>query len=186
MLRASKTLFEPHLLLDVLNSKVLSEFLGYRFDSLSWGYYSYTSAMSGREDFLSQPAPENYVAGLGRGVTGFTTRSDLGPAKEGPSEDRIKEALTKRAAQLGATPPIAYGATEEKAEEVDEGDDERFQDPENETGLFSGGDFMAEDDVADRIYRDVDERMEKRRKSRRFVALVSCTLSIFKAGHMIY
>ena len=45
--------------------------------------------MSGRKDFLNQPAPENYVAGLGRGATGFTTRSDLGPAREGPSEDQV-------------------------------------------------------------------------------------------------
>lgn len=27
------------------------------------------------------PAPANYVAGLGRGATGFTTRSDIGPAR---------------------------------------------------------------------------------------------------------
>lgn len=140
--------------------------------------------MSGRKDFLSQAAPENYVAGLGRGgqfthttcanilsnrplATGFTTRSDLGPAREGPSEDQIKEALAKRAQQLGAAPPTAYGATEKK-EEPDE-DDDRFQDPENETGLFSGGNFDAEDDAADRIYQDVDEKMEKRRRSRRLV-----------------
>lgn len=44
------------------------------------------------------PAPENYVAGLGRGATGFTTRSDLGPAREGPSEEQMKEMLAKRAA----------------------------------------------------------------------------------------
>ena len=142
--------------------------------------------MPGRTDFLSQAAPENYVAGLGRGgksaldkfpihpanrfiATGFTTRSDLGPAREGPSEDQIKEALAKRAQQLGAAPPTAYGATEKKDEADD--DEDRYQDPENETGLFSGGNFDAEDDAADRIYQDVDERMEKRRKSRRFVIL---------------
>jgi len=141
--------------------------------------------MAGRKDFLSQTAPENYVAGLGRGATGFTTRSDLGPAREGPSEDQIKEALAKRAAQLGAAPPTAYGATEKKTEDTDEGDDERFQDPENETGLFSGGDFTAEDDAADRIYQDVDERMEKRRKSRRFVALFPYSLPLY-GGHMVY
>lgn len=120
--------------------------------------------MSGRKDFLSQIAPENYVAGLGRGATGFTTRSDLGPAREGPSEDQIKEALAKRAAQLGAAPPTAYGATEKKEEDDD---DDRFQDPENETGLFANGQFDRDDDEADRIYQDIDERMEKRRKSRR-------------------
>ncbi|KAL9614817.1 MAG: hypothetical protein Q9167_000727 [Letrouitia subvulpina] len=121
--------------------------------------------MSGRKDFLSQPAPENYVAGLGRGATGFTTRSDLGPAREGPSEDQIKEALAKRAQQLGAAPPTAYGATERKDEDND--DDDRFQDPENEVGLFANGAYDREDDEADRIYQEVDERMGKRRKLQR-------------------
>ncbi|KAL8823842.1 MAG: hypothetical protein Q9170_008306, partial [Blastenia crenularia] len=130
--------------------------------------------MSGRKDFLSQQAPENYVAGLGRGATGFTTRSDLGPAREGPSEDQIKEALAKRAAQLGkfasqAPTPSAYGAVEKKEEEND--DDERFQDPENEVGLFATGAYDRDDDEADRIYQDIDERMDRRRKARRLVPL---------------
>ncbi|KAH6675588.1 putative Pre-mRNA-splicing factor prp1 [Halenospora varia] len=120
--------------------------------------------MSGRRDFLNQPAPENYVAGLGRGATGFTTRSDLGPAREGPSEDQIKEALAKRAAQLGAAAPTAYGAPEKKEEDDD---DERFQDPENEVGLFAGGAYDKDDDEADRIYQEVDEKMDRRRKARR-------------------
>ncbi|KAI4089936.1 MAG: hypothetical protein Q9206_005117 [Seirophora lacunosa] len=121
--------------------------------------------MTSRKDFLSQQAPENYVAGLGRGATGFTTRSDLGPAREGPSEDQIKEALAKRAAQLGAPTPSAYGAVEKKEEEND--DDERFQDPENEVGLFATGAYDRDDDEADRIYQDIDERMDRRRKARR-------------------
>lgn len=124
--------------------------------------------MSGRKDFLSQPAPENYVAGLGRGATGFTTRSDLGPAREGPSEDQIKEALAKRAQQLGAAPPTAYGATEKKDDNDD--DDDRFQDPENEVGLFANGAYDGDDDEADRIYQEVDERMDRRRKIRRLVS----------------
>ena len=85
--------------------------------------------MASRRDFLSQPAPENYVAGLGRGATGFTTRSDLGPAREGPSEDQIKAAVAKRSAQLGLT----------EAKDDDKDDDERYQDPDNEVGLFAGG-----------------------------------------------
>lgn len=124
--------------------------------------------MSGRKDFLSQQAPENYVAGLGRGATGFTTRSDLGPAREGPSEEQIKEALAKRAAQLGTAPPTAYGAGKKKGEdEADAQDDERFRDAENEEGLFATGNYDRDDDEADRIYQDVDERMDRRRKSRR-------------------
>ncbi|KAL1586090.1 hypothetical protein WHR41_04790 [Cladosporium halotolerans] len=121
--------------------------------------------MSGRKDFLSQQAPENYVAGLGRGATGFTTRSDLGPAREGPSEDQIKEALAKRAAALGNAPPTAYGVGKKKPDE--EEDDERFRDAENEEGLFATGNYDRDDDEADRIYQSVDERMDKRRRARR-------------------
>ncbi|KZF20088.1 hypothetical protein L228DRAFT_224022 [Xylona heveae TC161] len=120
--------------------------------------------MSGRKDFLSQPAPENYVAGLGRGATGFTTRSDLGPARDGPSEEQIKEALARRAAALGQAPPTAYGAP---AQKEDEEDDERYQDPENEVGLFAGGVYDRDDDEADRIYQEVDEKMDKRRRAKR-------------------
>ncbi|KAK2762803.1 hypothetical protein FQN54_000978 [Arachnomyces sp. PD_36] len=131
--------------------------------------------MSGRKDFLSQPAPENYVAGLGRGATGFTTRSDLGPAREGPTPEQIQDALAKRAALLGAAPPTAYGASgrgekgadKDKADKADEEEDDRFQDPENETGLFAYGQYDRDDDEADQIYQEVDEKMDRRRKLRR-------------------
>ncbi|CAG8220374.1 unnamed protein product [Penicillium salamii] len=125
---------------------------------------------SGRKDFLSQAAPENYVAGLGRGATGFTTRSDLGPAREGPTPEQIQAALTKRAQQLGAAAPTAYGNnSREKGgkEDEKEEEDERFQDPDNEVGLFAYGQFDQEDDEADRIYQEVDEKMDKRRRARR-------------------
>ncbi|KAJ5823097.1 RNA-processing protein HAT helix [Penicillium robsamsonii] len=127
---------------------------------------------SGRKDFLSQAAPENYVAGLGRGATGFTTRSDLGPAREGPTPEQIQAALTKRAQLLGAAAPTAYGnTTREKGGKEDdkEEEDERFQDPDNEVGLFAYGQFDQEDDEADRIYQEVDEKMDKRRRARRLV-----------------
>jgi pre-mRNA-processing factor 6 len=120
--------------------------------------------MSGRKDFLSQPAPENYVAGLGRGATGFTTRSDLGPAREGPSDEQLKDALAKRAKALELDAPTAYGVKEKKDEDED---DERFQDPDNEVGLFANGLYDKDDDEADRIYQEVDEKLEKRRRYRR-------------------
>jgi len=130
---------------------------------------THTAFMSGRKDFLSQQAPENYVAGLGRGATGFTTRSDLGPAREGPSEEQIKEALAKRAAQLGNAPLTAYGVGKKKDD--DEADEEQFRDAENEEGLFARGNYDRDDDEADRIYQSVDERMDKRRRVRRSVSL---------------
>jgi pre-mRNA-processing factor 6 len=118
-----------------------------------------------RRDFLNQQAPENYVAGLGRGATGFTTRSDLGPVRDGPNPEQMQEILRKRAEQLGAAPPTAYGAPAKKTEE--EEDDDRFADPDNETGLFASGTFTQDDDEADRIYQAVDEKMLSRRKRRR-------------------
>lgn len=117
--------------------------------------------MTGRRDFLSQPAPENYVAGLGRGATGFTTRSDLGPAKEGPSEDQMKEMLAKRAAQLGLD-----GKDKDKGKEDEGPDDDRYQDPDNEVGLFAGGVYDKEDEEADQIWEWVDERMDRRKRQR--------------------
>ena len=113
--------------------------------------------MDSRRSFLSQPAPENYVAGLGRGATGFTTRSDLGPARDGPSDEQIKEVLAKRAVQLGLA---------EKKDE-DDADDDRNGDPDNETGLFAGGIYDKDDEEADKIYQEIDEKMDKRRKARR-------------------
>lgn len=123
--------------------------------------------MAPRHDFLNQQAPENYVAGLGRGATGFTTRSDLGPAREGPSEEQIKDALAKRAAALGTSASTAYGGTGKKPEAEEEERDVPDQDPEDEVGLFASGNYDRDDDEADRIYQDVEEKMDKRRRIRR-------------------
>ncbi|KAH7102781.1 PRP1 splicing factor, N-terminal-domain-containing protein [Auriculariales sp. MPI-PUGE-AT-0066] len=98
--------------------------------------------------FLSQPAPASYVAGLGRGASGFTTRSDIGPAREGPSAEAVAEAQARRG---------------EEAEH----DPEQYQDPDNETGLFAGTVYEQDDEEADRIYDAVDARMDARRKARR-------------------
>ena len=122
---------------------------------------------------MSQLAPENYVAGLGRGATGFTTRSDLGPAREGPSDEQIKEALAKRAAALGSAPPTAYGVSKKKQDE--EPEDDQFANAENEEGLFATGNYDRDDEEADQIYKTVDERMDKRRKARRLVSTISYT-----------
>ncbi|KAI0927016.1 hypothetical protein AcW1_007622 [Taiwanofungus camphoratus] len=98
--------------------------------------------------FLSMPAPASYVAGLGRGASGFTTRSDIGPAREGPSAEVIAEAQARR----GEEPEI---------------DPEQFQDPDNEYGLFAGTTYEADDEEADQIYEQVDKNMDARRRARR-------------------
>ncbi|KAM6499032.1 PRP1 splicing factor, N-terminal domain containing protein [Amanita muscaria] len=107
-----------------------------------------TKDNSNKHAFLSMPAPASYVAGLGRGASGFTTRSDIGPAREGPSAEVIAEAQMRR------------------GEEPDY-DPDAYQDPENETGLFAGTVYEADDEEADNIYAQVDEEMDKRRKNRR-------------------
>lgn len=37
-----------------------------------------------KTNFNMLAVPANYVPGLGRGATGFTTRSDIGPARMAP------------------------------------------------------------------------------------------------------
>jgi pre-mRNA-processing factor 6 len=142
--------------LDLVIISILAQRL--LFSLLCPARYALEITMATKLDFLNQKAPENYVAGLGRGATGFTTRSDLGPARDGPSEDQIKEALAKRAAQLGLGP--------DGKKKEDDDDDERFQDPDNEVGLFSGGIYDKDDEEADRIWEWVDERMDRRKKQR--------------------
>ncbi|KIJ13039.1 hypothetical protein PAXINDRAFT_181390 [Paxillus involutus ATCC 200175] len=98
--------------------------------------------------FLSMPAPASYVAGLGRGASGFTTRSDIGPAREGPSAEAVAEAQARR----GEEPEV---------------DPEQFQDPDNEYGLFAGTTYEQDDEEADKIYDAVDQSMDSRRRARR-------------------
>ncbi|GLB42785.1 putative PRP1 splicing factor, N-terminal [Lyophyllum shimeji] len=98
--------------------------------------------------FLSMPAPASYVAGLGRGASGFTTRSDIGPAREGPSAEVIAEAQARRGEDVEIDP-------------------DQFQDPDNEYGLFAGTTYEADDEEADKIYEAVDQAMDSRRRARR-------------------
>ncbi|GAA5961681.1 hypothetical protein JCM3765_000473 [Sporobolomyces pararoseus] len=99
-----------------------------------------------RYAFLRLAPPPSYVAGAGRGAQGFTTRSDIGPARD--------QSLAEGEA-----------AAEERKEE--EYDPDRYQDPENETGLFAGTVYEADDEEADKIYDLVDFKIDQRRRARR-------------------
>lgn len=101
------------------------------------------------------PAPAGYVPGLGRGATGFTTRSDIGPARTGIAGDALKAAAAAK-------------KTEGEDGNEEEEDEDRFKDPENDAGLFSvPGIYDPEDEEADEIYSQIDKRMEERRKTQR-------------------
>lgn len=120
--------------------------------------------MASFPDFLNQKAPENYVAGVGRGATSFVTRSDLGPTHVGPTDEQMKAAIAKRAQQIQSK---AEGEGKEGG-----GDNEgegRYQDPDNEVGLFAGGIYEKDDEEADQIWQEVDERMARRRQKQRYV-----------------
>ncbi|WFD18999.1 U4/U6 x U5 tri-snRNP complex subunit Prp1 [Malassezia caprae] len=99
--------------------------------------------------FLSMQAPAGYVAGLGRGASGFTTRSDIGPAREGPSAEVIAAARARR------------------GEDDEDDDNDRFQDPEEETALFATSVYEKDDEEADKIWESVDRHMDERRRKQR-------------------
>eukprot|EP01125_Pyxidicula_operculata_P005545 TRINITY_DN1956_c0_g9_i1.p1 TRINITY_DN1956_c0_g9~~TRINITY_DN1956_c0_g9_i1.p1 ORF type:complete len:938 (+),score=262.31 TRINITY_DN1956_c0_g9_i1:50-2863(+) len=111
--------------------------------------------------------PPNYVAGLARGASGFTTRSDLGPARM--AADPPPNA-GGRANPIGYVPGKGRGATSFSGGDM-EGDNERDNFGTNladdEVGLFTGVAFDEDDDEADRMYNAIDDRMDNRRKNRR-------------------
>ncbi|CAO1614263.1 unnamed protein product [Parajaminaea phylloscopi] len=109
--------------------------------------------------FLSMAPPPNYVAGLGRGASGFTTRSDIGPAREAKGPAKGKQ-------RRGGGDDGDDGGDDDDAGAGEEGQfDDR--DPENETGLFAGGAYEKDDEEADRVWEAVDSRMDERRRDRR-------------------
>lgn len=122
-------------------------------------------------DFLSSKPPSNYVAGLGRGATGFTTRSDIGPARAAPD-------LPDRSTALGAAPagPVGRGrgkgpGEEEEEEEADEkgyDENQKFDEFEgNDVGLFASAEYDEDDKEADEVWEAIDKQMDLRRKDRR-------------------
>ncbi|QBM88970.1 pre-mRNA-processing factor 6 [Metschnikowia aff. pulcherrima] len=86
-----------------------------------------------RKSFLDQDPPPGYVAGVGRGATGFTTSADTGPVRF--------------ESQFGGE--LADGA-----------------DAQEEGILAQTANKSREDDEADRIYEQIDHRLQKRYKKR--------------------
>lgn len=125
-----------------------------------------------RLEFLNTRPPPNYVAGLGRGATGFTTRSDIGPARAAPDlPDRSTGAGAAGAAGVGrGRGKGGPGEEEDDEESEDKGYDEnqKFDEFEgNDVGLFASAEYDDEDKEADAIWEAVDKRMDSRRKDRR-------------------
>ncbi|KAK2076843.1 hypothetical protein QBZ16_005070 [Prototheca wickerhamii] len=92
-------------------------------------------------DFNALKPPPGYVAGLGRGASGFTTRSDIGPSMPAP----------------------------EAQAENKEDDESKFDEfLGNDAGaLAATGAYDDEDREADEVWEKLDERMDERRKAQR-------------------
>ncbi|KAK2559799.1 Pre-mRNA-processing factor 6 [Acropora cervicornis] len=97
-----------------------------------------------KKSFIGVPAPLGYVPGLGRGATGFTTRSDIGPARD------ATDISDERHGKPGF-------ANEKKAQNEDD----------EEEDLNESNYDEKDDEEADAIYDSIDRRMDDRRKERR-------------------
>jgi len=97
------------------------------------------------------------VAGVGCGATGFTTRSDIGPASDANdvSDDRH-------------APPSKRKKQKDKEEEDEEDlNDSKYDEFSGYGGsLFSKDPYDRDEEEADAIYK-VDKRMDKKRKDYR-------------------
>jgi len=131
--------------------------------------------------FSSSSVPQGYVAGLGRGAMGFTTRSDIGPARPaaGVLDPQFGQAPVGYIAGQGrGMGELARDQGEmavqpkKSQEEVDRGDysESNYDEFSGYSGsLFTtaGAPYDEEDAEADQIYESVDEFMDGRHKRRR-------------------
>eukprot|EP00128_Syssomonas_multiformis_P011821 Colp12_sorted_trinity150504_noHs@5512 len=108
-----------------------------------------------KKHFINMPAPPGYVPGIGRGASGFTTRSDIGPARD--------------ATDTMNPEPVAAAPRKRDDDDEEENLNENNYDEFAGYGgsLFSTGTYDAEDKEADAIYQAVDDRMDERRKEKR-------------------
>ena len=95
--------------------------------------------------FRGKTAPRNYVAGVGRGAAGFTTRSDVGPATaSAPAGTGSRSSSVFGGGQGQAPPPKDVG-----------------------DAAVEGGQYDDDDDEADQVWAAIDERMRSRRRKKR-------------------
>jgi pre-mRNA-processing factor 6 len=69
-----------------------------------------------KKHFMGMSQPAGYVAGVGRGATGFTTRSDIGPGVDLPVEPGM----------AAATGPPAKKPKDEDHEEAEDLNDANY------------------------------------------------------------
>ena len=107
-----------------------------------------------KKHFMGVPAPLGYVAGVGRGATGFTTRSDIGPAREASdvSDERHPQ-------------PAKRKKDDDDEEDLNESNYDEFAGYGG--SLFGKDPYEKDDEEADAIYAAIDDRMDEKRKQYR-------------------
>lgn len=156
-------------------------------DSLAGARSAYTRAHSTRASHCvprthTQGAPTTYVAGLGRGAVGFTTRSDIGPARSVPEvsfgqappgyvagRGRGMGDLARSQQEGGfAAGGAGRGGGGERGD-VGDYSESNYDEFSGYGGALFGGETPYDDDdrEADKIYQAIDDRMDMRRKRRR-------------------
>lgn len=131
-------------------------------------------------------APSNYVAGIGRGAMGFTTRSDIGPARPAATITEVDpntlfgkpppgyvagrgRGMGDLARTQGDAAPVPTAADVDRMDYSESNYDEFAGYGER---LFSSSAYEEDDAEADQIYDSVDQVMELRRKRTRERALL--------------
>ena len=136
-----------------------------------------TAAMAGKApSFQGMKPPPGYVAGLGRGATGFTTRSDIGPGAPAPpmgAQATLGDAASGSRAAMARGFGRGRGAPGASAPPVDDEPDQQpaqfdaFQG--GDAGIFAArkGEYDDDDREADEIWASVDDHMDSRRRDQR-------------------
>ncbi|ODV64261.1 U4/U6-U5 snRNP complex subunit PRP6 [Ascoidea rubescens DSM 1968] len=102
-----------------------------------------------KKSFLDMTAPSGYVAGIGRGASGFSTRSDIGSL--GSALPNFNQNFEKFDTN-----------TNNDNDNDDNNDDENYQDADEE-GLLSTNLLDKDDREADEIYEKIEQRLQNRK-----------------------
>ncbi|KAI1288119.1 Pre-mRNA-processing factor 6 [Halotydeus destructor] len=118
-----------------------------------------------KKAFIGLPAPLGYVAGVGRGATGFTTRSDIGPAREATDVSDDRHAPPKKFHKPGEPGTSGSSAVEEEEEDLNDANYDEFSGYGG--SLFNKDPYDKDDAEADAVYDEVEKRMDEKRKAYR-------------------
>ena len=121
-----------------------------------------------KKAFLGLPAPLGYVAGVGRGATGFTTRSDIGPARDSTDVSDDRHAGVKRGTGRGSEPRPSGSGNHDEDDDNEDLNDSNYDEFSGYGGsLFNKDPYDKDDAEADEIYEAIDRRMDEKRKEHR-------------------